>query len=55
MHNQAANALSRYPTDQSVLALTSCSPAWLERVKDSYVDDAVAQEIIQKLQTSDHN
>lgn len=26
MHNQAADALSRYPADNSVMALASCSP-----------------------------
>lgn len=42
MHNQAADALSRYPTDSSVMALASCRPVWLKRVKDSYVDSAKA-------------
>jgi transposase InsO family protein len=50
IHNGAADALSRKPTRSSPLMyVTTVQPVWLESVRASYEDDAVAQHLLQKL------
>lgn len=41
--NAAADALSRYPTNESILAISSCVPTWLQKLQEGYLDDPLAQ------------
>ena len=37
--NTVADALSRYPTNNEVMAVSVCTPHWLEIVVESYLED----------------
>ena len=44
--NQAADALSRCHSHPSILALSMCSPDWVDKVKMGYEDDPAAMQIL---------
>lgn len=53
IHNGAADALSRKPPHNSqILSITTATPAWLDRVEDSYATDSRARELLQQLAIS---
>jgi hypothetical protein len=43
--NLAADALSRCPAPHAILAVSSCHPEWIDRVKQGYTEDAEAQRL----------
>jgi hypothetical protein len=47
--NKAADALSRRPSADQVLAVSAATPQWLESVVNSYASDPQAIELITKL------
>lgn len=47
--NKAADALSRCYSDDTVLAVSSANPIWLQRVVEGYKDDPTAQELLTSL------
>lgn len=49
--NATANALSRCfaPLSESVNAISTCSPSWIEKLQEGYLDDAVAQQLLIEL------
>jgi hypothetical protein len=44
--NQAADALSRCHFPETVSAISLCSPDWVDRVKEGYVNDSNAMKIL---------
>ncbi|WVZ89869.1 hypothetical protein U9M48_036220 [Paspalum notatum var. saurae] len=53
--NVAADALSRCPQSASVVAVSECTPAWLERVVAGYEDDTVSKQLLTELSISSPN
>ncbi|WVZ96404.1 hypothetical protein U9M48_042044, partial [Paspalum notatum var. saurae] len=53
--NVAADALSRCPRSASVVAVSECTPAWLERVVAGYEDDTVSKQLLTELSISSPN
>lgn len=47
--NKAANALSRVPELNQVMAITTSIPSWIEEVQQSYLGDNKCQELLTKL------
>ena len=47
--NRAADALSRRTTTPQLMAISTCTPQWLEAVVNSYAKDPVAADLITKL------
>jgi len=47
--NMAADALSRCHPSQTVLAVSSCQPDWVHRVKQGYLEDPVATKLLDQL------
>lgn len=41
--NKVVDALSHYAFDNTVLAVSTCNPVWLQKVIDGYADDAQVQ------------
>lgn len=53
--NAAADALSRCPPISPILAISSCSPAWIEKLVQGYEDDSVAQQLLTELAIASPN
>jgi hypothetical protein len=51
--NGAADALSRQDEPGELFAMTSCVPAWLTQVRQSYQDDVAVQQLLQKMAAHD--
>jgi hypothetical protein len=51
--NQAADALSRYPEESTITAISACVPSWVDRLKESYQDDSDSSKLLSDLQSSD--
>jgi hypothetical protein len=49
VQNRVADALSRRPSSEHLLAISSSVPQWLEDIVASYTDDEQAQDLISKL------
>lgn len=49
INNQAADSLSRCPTQEPVMAVSMSSPDWLDRVKQGYLEDHVAIKLIEDI------
>lgn len=47
--NATADALSRYPESDSVLAISSVTPTWLEKLQEGYYDDANSKQLLSEL------
>lgn len=47
--NRVADALSRCPQSEQVLAISSSSPLWLEEVTAAYSQDSTASDLVAKL------
>lgn len=47
--NRVADALSRRPSSESVAALSTCRPQWLDALVSSYAQDPMAADLITKL------
>jgi len=41
--NAAADALSRNPSSKSVFAISSPTPAWLDKLQEGYMEDSAAK------------
>lgn len=44
-----ADALSRCHPAQTILAVSSCQPDWVAKVKEGYLEDAIALKLLEKL------
>ena len=55
IHNTAADALSRYPTSASMLAISSCTLAWQENLIKGYEEDDSARQLLTELVVSPEN
>ena len=51
--NAAADALSRHPKPDSIFAVSTCSPAWLENLVQGYQEDVTAKTLLEELILSD--
>jgi len=51
--NAAADALSRHPEPDSIFAVSTCSPAWLENLVQGYQEDVTAKTLLEELILSD--
>ena len=49
LDNNAADALSRCPTTDKLLAISTVQPQWLEEIQSSYVSDPVATKLLSQL------
>jgi len=47
--NVAADALSRYPTTDTVFAVSETTPVWLDRLVAGYSEDSQASQLLQEL------
>jgi len=47
--NAAADAVSRCPQSGSVLAISTCNPAWQENLIQGYLEDSEAQQLLTEL------
>lgn len=47
--NAAADALSRCPTSNTVLAISTTTPTWLERLQEGYYEDDNAKQLLAEL------
>jgi hypothetical protein len=47
--NRAADALSRCYSEDTVLAVSSCNPIWMQKVMEGYADDPEAQQLLAEL------
>jgi hypothetical protein len=47
--NAAADALSRCPTSNTVLAISTTTPTWLERLQEGYYEDDNAKQLLSEL------
>lgn len=47
--NAAADALSRCPVTETIFAVSSCSPAWVERLVQGYQEDPIAKQLLTEL------
>jgi hypothetical protein len=52
MDNNAADALSRCPSSEQLLAISTVQPQWLQDIQDSYHQDPVAQDLFSQLTLS---
>lgn len=52
INNAAADALSKCPVTETTLAISSCTPAWVEKLLQSYKEDPAAKQILTKLSIS---
>lgn len=53
--NRAADALSRCYSEETVLAVSSCNPVWMQRVIEGYTDDPQAQQLPTELAVHPEN
>lgn len=50
--NQAADALSRCHSHESVATISTCKPVWVDRVKEGYEEDDQATKLIEELKVA---
>lgn len=53
-NNAAADALSRRP-DSTILAMSSCTPTWIENLAAGYADDEFTKQLLTELSISKDN
>jgi hypothetical protein len=53
--NQAADALSRQLDHDSLLAISSATPAWLDNLQNGYKDDPHCQQLLTELSINPQN
>ena len=54
INNVAADPLSRRPVS-SLMAISMCTPTWIEKLKAGYDDDAFTKQLITELSLSPSN
>lgn len=54
INNAAANSMSRKPVP-SVMAVSHCSPTWIEQLKSGYEDDEFTKQLLVELSVSATN
>lgn len=50
--NRAADALSRCYSENTMLAISSCNPTWMQRLQEGYSEDPQAQKLLTELAVS---
>lgn len=55
VHNSAADALSRYPLPDTICAVSSCIPSWMQKLQEGYMEDPQAQQLLTDLSVTKEN
>lgn len=53
--NAAADALSRCPTSDEIVAVSECIPSWIQKLMDGYADNLEDKQLITELNISGQN